>query len=61
MAHESMASYYSNNFHALFHRDIGFENRFTLSDFENMLPFEREVYLTMMSNKIEEYSKKNQK
>jgi hypothetical protein len=58
VAHESLGSYYTNNFHALFHKDIGFTNKFTLSDFEGMLPYEREIYMSMMMQKVEEYSKK---
>jgi hypothetical protein len=58
MAHESMESYYTNNFEALFHRDFGFVNRFTLSDFDNMLPYERDVYLMLIGQKINEYNKK---
>lgn len=58
MVHESLSSYYTNNFHTLFHRDIGFINKFTLSDYESMLPYEREIYMTMIMQKVEEYNKK---
>lgn len=58
LSHENIESYYTHNFHALFHRDIGFKNHFTLSDWEGMLPYEREIYMTMMMGKIEEYSKR---
>lgn len=57
LSHESIESYYTNNFHALFHRDIGFSNNFRLEDFEDMLPYERDIYMSMMMNKIEEFSK----
>lgn len=61
MSHESVVSYYTNNFHALFQKDLGFRNNFTLSDLESMLPYEREIYLTMMHQKIEEHNKNKQK
>lgn len=59
MAHESLESYFLNNFSALYHKDIGHTNKFTLSDFEEMIPFEREIYMSLMAQKIEELSKKN--
>lgn len=53
MSHESMISYYSNNFHALFFKDIGVTNNFTLADFEAMLPYERDIYMMLMKQKVE--------
>lgn len=58
MAHESVESYYTNNFHVLFHKDIGFTNNFRLEDIESMLPYEREIYMSLMMSKLEEASKK---
>lgn len=58
MAHESLVSYYSNNFSLLFHKDIGYVNRFTVSDLDNMLPYEREIYMFMINQKLEEHNKK---
>lgn len=55
MAHESLDSYYTNNFHVLFHRDIGFENHFRLPDLDGMLPWEREIYMLLMNQKIEAF------
>lgn len=55
MSHESLESYYTNNFHVMFHKDIGFANHFTLEDWEDMLPYEREVYMAMIMQKIEEH------
>lgn len=59
MTHESLDSYYTNNFHVMFHRDIGFENHFRLSDLDEMLPWEREIYMLLMNQKIETYQKKS--
>lgn len=61
LVHESIESYYTNNFHALFHKDIGFSNNFSLEDWEFMLPYEREIYMTFMMAKLEEHSKKSNK
>lgn len=57
MAHENMESYYTNNFHVLFHKNIGFANNFTLSDLDGMLPYEREIYLMLMNQKLEAAAK----
>ncbi len=37
-----------------FHKDVGLVNHFRLEDLENMLPWEREVYMSLMSEKIKE-------
>lgn len=55
MTHESLESYYTNNFHVLFHRDIGFENHFALSDLDGMLPWEREIYMMLINQKMEAF------
>ena len=53
--HENIENYYVNNFNALFmSENIGMMNNFRLDDFEQMLPFERELYMTLMRNKIKE-------
>lgn len=57
MAHENMESYYTNNFHVLFHKDIGFANHFTLGDLDGMLPYEREIYMMLMNQKLEAAAK----
>lgn len=36
-------------------------HKFTLSDLENMMPWEREVYTSLLENYIEEVKKKKQK
>jgi hypothetical protein len=33
---------------------VQYNNNFSLDDLENMLPFEREIYMAMMQNKIKE-------
>jgi len=40
-----------------YHKDVGIVNHFRLEDFDNMYPWEREVYMTMMNDKIKELNK----
>jgi hypothetical protein len=54
MAHESMVSYYSGNFNLMFYKDIGFVNNLRLEDLEQMHPFERDIYIIMMNEKLEQ-------
>jgi len=56
VCHESIESYYTNNFSILFHPNQNFNimNNFTLYDLENMLPYEREIYLSMAQNLVKE-------
>lgn len=47
-------SYYRTNATLLFRKRGEFEQHFTLSEIEEMTPFERSVYLILMNNKINE-------
>jgi|AntRauTorcE11897_2_1112592.scaffolds.fasta_scaffold00400_22 hypothetical protein len=61
LCHESVESYYTSNFSALFYATsskVNITNRFTLDDLESMLPYEREIYLTMMQNKMKKIEEK---
>jgi len=53
MAHESLASYYKINFALLQH------HKYSLTDLENMIPWEREVYVSLLQQYIEEENLKN--
>jgi hypothetical protein len=53
MAHESLASYYKINFALLQH------HKYSLTDLENMLPWEREIYVSLLQQYIEEENLKN--
>ena len=53
MAHESLASYYKINFAILQH------HKYSLTDLENMIPWEREVYVSLLQQYIEEENLKN--
>ena len=48
MAHENLESYYKVNFALMQH------HKYSLTELENMLPWEREVYLTLLQQYIEE-------
>lgn len=36
-------------------RQSAFEQNITLTEFEDMLPYEREMYLILMKNKLDEF------
>ena len=48
MAHESLESYYKVNFALMQH------HKYSLTELENMIPWERDVYLTLLQQYIEE-------
>lgn len=53
MSHESIESYYTGNFEMLFYDErVELTNNFRLEDFENMLPYEREIYAGLIKNKV---------
>jgi hypothetical protein len=53
MAHEDLASYYKVNFSLLQH------HKYSLTELENMIPWEREVYLSLLHQHIEEENLKH--
>ena len=48
MAHEDLESYYKINFALMQH------HKYSLTELENMIPWEREVYLSLLQQYIEE-------
>jgi hypothetical protein len=54
MMHEDLASYYKTNFALVQH------HKYSLTELEEMLPWEREVYITLLQQYIEEETLKNQ-
>jgi hypothetical protein len=48
MAHADLASYYKTNFALMQH------HKYSLTELENMIPWEREVYLTLLQQYVEE-------
>ena len=54
MAHEDLESYFKTNFALMQH------HKYSLTELENMIPWEREVYLTLLQQYIEEEKLKQQ-
>jgi|TARA_B100000927_G_scaffold226154_1_gene185852 hypothetical protein len=54
MAHEDLESYFKTNFALIQH------HKYSLTEIENMIPWEREVYLTFLTQYIEEENLKAQ-
>ena len=48
MAHEDLASYYKLNFALMQH------HKYSLTELENMMPWEREIYTGLLTQYIEE-------
>ena len=53
MSHEDLESYYKVNFALIQH------HKYSLSELEDMIPWEREIYLTLLQQYIEEENLKN--
>ena len=54
MAHTSLESYYKINFALMQH------HKYSLTELENMIPWEREVYLALLQQYIEQENLKAQ-
>ena len=54
MSHEDLASYYKITFALMQH------HKYSLTELENMIPWEREIYLTLLQQYIEEENLKAQ-
>ena len=54
MAHEDLESYYKINFALMQH------HKYSLTELENMIPWEREIYLSLLHQYIEEENLKAQ-
>ena len=54
MMHENLISYYKMNFALIQH------HKYSLTEIENMIPWERDIYLTLLQQYIEEENLKAQ-
>ena len=54
MAHTNLESYYNTNFALMQH------HKYSLTELENMIPWEREVYVSLLQQYIEEENLKQQ-
>ena len=48
MAHDTLFNYYKTNFAMMQH------HKYSLTELENMMPFEREIYLGLLEQHIQE-------
>ncbi len=54
MGHDSLINYYKTNFALMQH------HKYSLDDLENMIPFERDIYIMLLSQHIEEENDRTQ-
>ena len=54
MAHEDLESYYKLNFALIQH------HKYSLTELENMMPWEREIYVSLLQQYVEEENLKAQ-
>ena len=54
MAHPNLESYYKTNFALIQH------HKYSLTEIENMIPWEREIYISLLQQYIEEENLKAQ-
>ena len=54
MAHEDLESYYKLNFALMRH------HKYSLTELENMMPWEREIYVSLLQQYVEEENLKAQ-
>ena len=54
MAHEDLASYHKLNFALMQH------HKYSLTELENMMPWEREIYVSLLQQYVEEENLKAQ-
>ena len=54
MAHEDLESYYKTNFALMQH------HKYSLTELENMMPWERDVYVNLLRNYLEAEKMKQQ-
>ena len=52
MMHDSLANMYQLNFALIQH------HKYSLTEIENMIPFERDIYVTLLKNYLEEQEEK---
>jgi len=52
MRHDTLRNYYTTNFALMQH------HKYSLKELEDMLPWEREIYITMLAQYIEEENEK---
>lgn len=61
MSHETLVSYYRDNLNTVFYKDVGFVNNFTVTELDSLMPWERDVYIMLMRQKLEDHAKSKNK
>lgn len=54
LSHENLFGYYQTNFNLMQH------HKYSLTELENMLPWEREIYVMLLINHLEEENRRLQ-
>ena len=54
LSHDSVENYYKTNFGLMQH------HKYSLTELENMIPFEREIYVGLLMNYIKEEKEREQ-
>jgi len=52
LSHETLVNYFQTNFQLIQH------HKYSLEELENMMPWEREIYITLLMNHIREENEK---
>ena len=52
LSHDSLYNYYETNFSLMQH------NKYSLTELDNMIPFEREIYVSLLMKYIKEENEK---
>ncbi len=55
LSHDNLANYYTMNFSLMQH------HKYSLAELEDMIPFEREIYIKMLVHHLEEEQKRLEK
>ena len=53
LSHEGLVNYYNTNFQMMQH------HKYSLNELEDMMPWEREIYIKLLLNHLEEESERN--
>ena len=53
LSHEGLVNFYNTNFQMMQH------HKYSLSELENMMPWEREIYIKLLLNHLEEEAERN--
>jgi hypothetical protein len=53
LSHEGLVNYYNTNFQMMQH------HKYSLGELEDMMPWEREIYIKLLLNHLEEEAERN--